>query len=227
MVALRSQIAVARAAARAEGGVRMSGGSSAQNPMYVSLRSMQAEKQATAAALNARRAQLQAEMSQFATKQVEEPGIAAEQSRLKRDYDVMKIAYDKLLTDRENMRLRGSVQSETNSMQFKVIEQPLAPRAPVAPNRPLLLTLALVASLIVGAGVAWGISQIKASYATPGRLARASGLPVIGSVSEFLPVHQESEAKQKLRYFYGGAGALIGAWVVLLIVEIVQRSMVA
>jgi polysaccharide biosynthesis transport protein len=139
----------------------------------------------------------------------------------------MKAAYDKLLADRESVRLRGSAQSETNSMQFKVIEQPLAPRAPVAPNRPLLLTLALLASLIVGAGVAWGMSQISASYATPGRLARASGLPVIGSISEFLPLSQEAEAKQRLRYFFGGAGALFGAWIILLIVEIVQRSMVA
>jgi polysaccharide biosynthesis transport protein len=227
MIALRSQLSAARAAARAEGGGRMSAGSSAQNPMYVTLRSMQAEKQATAAALSARKAQLQAEMAQFATKQIEEPGIAAEQARLKRDYEVMKAAYDKLLTDRENVRLRGSVQSETNSMQFKVIEQPLAPRAPVAPNRPLLLTLALIASLIAGAGVAWGMSQIGASYSTPGRLARASGLPVIGSISEFLPLSQEAEAKQRLRYFFGGAGALVGAWIILLIVEIVQRSMVA
>ena len=60
MIAMRGQLATARAAARAEGGVRTSAGTSTQNPLYVTLRSMQAEKQATVAALSARRAQLQA-----------------------------------------------------------------------------------------------------------------------------------------------------------------------
>ena len=227
MIAMRGQLATARAAARAEGGVRTSAGTSTQNPLYVTLRSMQAEKQATVAALSARRAQLQAEMAQFASKQVAEPGIAAEQQRLNRDYEVLKAAYDKILADREEVRLRGSVQSETNSMQFKIIEQPLAPRAPVAPNRPLLLTLVLMAALGAGAGVAFGISQIRSTYATGARLAKASGLPVIGSISEYLPSIRRADAKLKLRYFTGVTAALVGAWIMLLVVEFIQRSMVA
>lgn len=227
MIALRGQLNRARSAAARQGGVRMSPGTSTPNPMYVTLRSMQAEKQATVAALSARRTQLQAELAQYAAKQVEEPGIAAEQQRLSRDYEVLKTAYDKLLADREEVRLRGSVQSETNSMQFKVIEPPLAPRAPVAPNRPLLLTLVLIAALGAGAGVAFAMSQIKATFATAARLARASGLPVIGSVSEFLTAQQQADAKLKLRYFTACSAALVGAWLLLLVVEFIQRSMVA
>jgi polysaccharide biosynthesis transport protein len=229
MVALRSQLGRARAAAASEGGggARMSAGSSSPNPMYVTLRSMQAEKQATAAALSARRAQLQAELAQFASKQVEEPGIAAEQQRLNRDYEVLKGQYDKMLADREDVRLRGSVQSETNSMQFKVIEPPLAPRSPVAPNRPLLLTIVLLAALGAGAGAAFAISQVKASYPTAARLAKASGLPVIGSISEFLPVTKRDDARLKMKYFAGCTAALVAAWVLLLVVEFIQRSMVA
>ncbi len=227
MIALRGQLNRARAAAASEGGPRMSNGTSAPNPMYVTLRSMQAEKQATVAAMSARRAQLQAEMAQFASKQVEEPGIAAEQQRLNRDYEVLKSQYDKLLADREDVRLRGSVQTETSPMQFKVIEPPLAPRSPVAPNRPLLLTLVLVAAMGIGAGIAFAMSQIKASYATPGRLARATGIPVIGTISEFLPASSLADVKLKLRYFAGCTAALVAAWVLLLVVEFAQRSMVA
>ena len=229
MIALRGQLGAARAAARAEGGggARMSAGTSAPNPMYITLRSMQAEKQATVAALSARKGQIQAEMNQFASKQVEEPGIAAEQQRLNRDYEVLKSGYDKLLSDREEIRLRGSVQSETNSMQFKVIEPPLAPRAPVAPNRPLLLTMVLIAALAAGAGLAFALSQIKSTYTTAARLARASGLPVIGSISEFLPADRRADASLKLRYFAGCAAALGGAWILLLVVEFIQRGMVA
>ncbi len=229
MAALRGQLSRARAAAASEGNGagRISAGTSSANPVFVTLRSLQAEKQATVAALSARRAQIQAEMAQFASKQVEEPGVAAEQQRLNRDYEVLKTQYDKLLADREDVRLRGSVQSETNPMQFRVIEPPLAPRAPIAPNRPLLLTLVLLASMAAGAGAAFAMSQVRGSYATSGRLERASGLPVIGAISEYLAPSQRADATLKFRYFLGCSAALLGAWLLLLVVEFVQRSMVA
>jgi polysaccharide biosynthesis transport protein len=229
MVGLRGQLSSARAAARAEGGggSRAIPGTSTPNPVYTSLRSLQAEKQATVAALSARRAQLQAELAQFAAKQADEPAIVAEQQRLNRDYEVLKAQYDKLIADREDVRLRGSVQTDTNPMRFRVIEPPLQPRSPVAPNRPMLLTLVLLAAIGAGAGIAFGLSQIKSTYATAGRLERASGLPVIGSVGEYLAPAQRLQAKLKLRYFFGSAAALVGAWGLLLIVEFIQRSMVA
>lgn len=226
MIALRSQLARARAAAMAEQMMGRNGGGT-PNPMYVTLRSMQAEKQATAAALGSRRAQLQAELVTIAGAQAEGPGAEAEQARLNRDYEVLKTQYDKLLADREDVKLRGSVQSETDSIQFRVIEPPSPPKSPVAPNRPLLLTVVLVAALAAGAGAGFAMSQIRTTYASAGSLERAIGLPVIGSVSQILTLVQRDEAKLKQRYFIGGAGALLCAFVLLLIVEFVQRGMVA
>lgn len=227
MVGLRNQLSRARAAAAAEGGPRMSGGSSAQNPMYVTLRSMQAEKQATVSSLMGRKAQLEAEIAQYSAKQIEEPGLAAEQARLNRDYDVLKSRYDKLLQDREDIRLRGSVQTETSAMTQQVLEPPSAPRAPVAPNRPLLLTLVLLAALGAGVGVAFGLSQLRTTYASAARLERASGLPVLGSVSHVDAAKDLVQRKLRFRYFAGASAALLAAWVILLSVEFIQRSMVA
>jgi|CXWL01.1.fsa_nt_gi polysaccharide chain length determinant protein (PEP-CTERM system associated) len=227
MASLRSQLGRARAAAVAEarGGRVVSSGT--PNPMYVTLRSMQAEKQAAVGALGARKAQLQAEMAQFQTRQIEEPGVAAEQQRLNRDYEVLKAQYDKLLANREEVKLRGSLQTDTNSISFRVIEPPVAPRAPAAPNRPLLLVLVLFVGLGAGAGAAFAMGQLKTSYATAGRLEKASGLPVIGSISEVLTPVQRVTRRQQLKYFVGGSAALVGAFVLLLIVEFVQRGMVA
>jgi polysaccharide chain length determinant protein (PEP-CTERM system associated) len=226
MLALRRQLAGARASDRGTG-PRMTAGTSTPNPAYITLRSMLAEKQAAVGALGARKAQLQAEMLDYQSKQVAEPGIAAEQSRINRDYEVLKAQYDKLLADREEVKLRGSLQSDTDSIRFRVIEPPSAPRSPSAPNRPLLLTMVLLAGLIAGAGAAFGMSQIRTSYATAGRLERASGLPVIGSISEVASPLQRTVRRQKLKYFAGATTALAGAWVLLLVVEFVQRGMVA
>jgi polysaccharide biosynthesis transport protein len=223
MQALKRQLAAAQAADR--NGVRSGGGSS--NPMYVTLRSMQAEKQAAVAALGARKAQLQAEMAQFSNKQIEEPGIAAEQARINRDYEVLKTQYDKLLADREEVKLRGSLQSDTDSIKFRVIEPPSAPRIPIAPNRPLFLTLVLLVGLGIGAAAAFALGQLKSTYPTASRLERASGLPVIGSISEVITPAQKMVRQQKMKYFAGGAAGLGGVFILLLVVEFVQRGMVA
>ncbi len=65
-----------------------------------------------------------------------EPGVAGEAQRISRDYDVLRKQYDKLLQDREELRLRGQVETERNAVKFEVIDPPTTPRAPAAPEPP-------------------------------------------------------------------------------------------
>jgi polysaccharide chain length determinant protein (PEP-CTERM system associated) len=224
VVAARSQLSRLRSQPMAAAGA---GSANTANPLYVTLRSMQAEKQATAAALSSRKAQLQADMAQLAAKQADEPGVAAEQARLNRDYQVLKDQYDKLLADREDIKLRGDVSSKTDAVKFRVIDPPSDPRIPVAPNRPLLLALVLVVGIAGGVGAAFAKAQLQTTYATAAQLAKASGLPVLGAISRVLTDTQKAERRQKLVWFAGGSGALAGCFVLLMLVELVQRGMMA
>lgn len=226
MIAARQQIARLSGQAATEG--RGAGGpGTTANPLYMTLRSMQAEKQATVAALAARRAQLQSDMAQFTAKQIEEPGVAAEQARLNRDYDVLKAQYDKLLGDREDVRLRSDVATKTETISFRVIDPPYLPRVPVAPNRPLLLALVLVLGIAGGIGAAFAKAQLRTTYATAERLGRASGLPILGAVSEVLTPANIVDRRKRLVWFASGAGALAGCFALLLLVEFVQRGLMA
>jgi len=197
------------------------------NPAYMAMRSMQAEKQATASALAARKAQLQSDLARLTSIQISEPNIAGEQARLSRDYEVLKDQYDKLMSDREELRLRTDVASRGDAVQVKLIEPPSRPTLPSSPNRPLLLFAVLIAGLGMGVGAAWALGQLKTSYSTAERLARATGLTVIGSIPETLTDVQIVLQKQKLRWFAGAAGALGGALLLLLAIEFVQRGMMA
>jgi polysaccharide chain length determinant protein (PEP-CTERM system associated) len=231
MVSLKGQLARARAAAASEGpgggGFQMMPGSQSPNPFYSTLRSMQAERQASVAALSARKGQLQSELAQFAARQVDEPSVAAEQQRLNRDYEVLKTKYDELLAEREKMRLLSQVQSENGTVKFRVIDPPSSPRKPTAPDRPLLLTGVLLFGLLTGIGVAFGMSQLQAKYVNAPRLEKASGLRVIGSISESLTFSQKTDRKRRMKLFYAGGAALAGVFALLLVVEMVQRGGVA
>lgn len=226
VVATRAEIARLRPQAAAE---RRSGGGVAggtPNPAYVSLRAMAAEKEAQVAAATARKNQIQQAMTQL-TAASTEPGLVSEQARLSRDYEVLKREYDKLLQDREQVRLRGDVASKTDAINFRVIEPPSRPQVPAAPNRPIFLSLILVVALGAGAGAAFVAGQLQMTFPTQARLAQVTGLPVLGSVSEIFTAEKRALQRQRLKWFAGAGGALAGGYALLMLVEFWQRSTVA
>jgi polysaccharide chain length determinant protein (PEP-CTERM system associated) len=225
VVALRSQLAAAQTAARGEPVV--SGAASATNPAYASLRSIQADKQAQVAALRARKAQLQGDLDAITAKLAGDPAVAAQQSQIDNDYQVLKDGYAKLLADREAIKLRGQAQSQTDSIKFSVIDPPTAPRVPAAPNRPLLLTGVLIVALGGGVAAAFVLGQLKTTFATAARLEKATGMPVLGSIGEMVTAAQIAARRRMLYYYGGGVGALGVAYVALLGVEMLQRGLAA
>lgn len=225
MIALRSQLGAAQAAARGE--PLSAGGGGSPNPLYLSLRSMQADKQSQVAALTMRRTQLQGDLDLIDSKLAGDPAVAAEQGQIERNYTVLKDQYDKMLADREDIKLRGQAQTQTDAIKFSVIDPPTAPRVPTAPNRPLLLTGVLIAAIGAGIAAAFAFGQLQTTYPTAGKLEKATGLPVIGSIGEMVTAAQTAARRRKLLYFGGGAAALGVAYVALLGVEMVSRGMAA
>ena len=129
------------------------------------------------------------------------------------------------MTDREAIRLRGQVETETGTVQFEIVDKPAVPSAPAKPNRPLLLAMVLLAGIGAGAGIAFALGHLQTSFPTAAKLEKASGLPVVGSISQMLTSAQRAERKRKLRQFAGGSAALVGVFVIMLAVEFIQRGM--
>ncbi len=224
VIAARNQVSLLKQAAAAEGG---GGGNGVPNPAYSSLESIKAERQANVQSLTSRRASVQTELTQMTAQQFTNPEVLAEQQRINRDYDVLKQQYDKLLQDREELRLRGQVESSNNTDKFQVTDPPTTPRSPAAPNRPLLLFGVLLVGLGAGIAAAFAVSQLRSTFATTSKLERALGLPVLGAVSATLTDAGRALRRKRLTYFYAASGALGGVFVLLLTIEMVQRSMVA
>ena len=225
VIALKSQIASLKAMADREGAG--GGGGNSPNPAYASLAAMRAERQATVSALNARKAQLTGDIARITSQQIQNPGIAAEYDRINGEYTAFKAQYDKLLGQREQVRMRGDVQTETDAIKIELLDPPTKPTSPAAPNRPLFLTLVLLAGIGGGVAAAFGLAQVRTSYATAAKLERASGLPVIGSITEVVTPGRHVERRKKLVWLASGGGALVGLYALLLVAEFIQRGMVA
>jgi polysaccharide chain length determinant protein (PEP-CTERM system associated) len=225
IVSARAQIARLRPFAARERRDGNTGGMS--NPNYVSLRAMMAEREAALAAATARRNQLQSDLAQLTSRQSTQPGLAAEQTRLTRDYDVLKQQYDQLLANREQVRLRSDVQARTSPLTIQVVEPPSVPSVPAAPNRPIFLTAVLILGLGAGLAAAFVAGQLQTTFPTQRKLAEVTGLPVLGTVSEVLTAPARARRRQRLIWLGGAGAALAASWAVLILVEFWQRSTVA
>lgn len=224
IIAAERQVELMRPQAEAS---RSTGVGRVPNPAYSSLVAMRAERQAAVQSLQARHAALATEIAQIIASQAQEPGVAAEATRISRDYEVLREQYDELLQDREQLALRGQVTTERNAMQFDVIDPPTVPRVPAAPNRPLLLAGVLIVGMMIGAGVAFMKAQIAAGFATANSLERALDLPVLGTVSVSLTDMQKALQRKRSRQFSLASAGLAVAFVLLMSLEFIQRGMIA
>ncbi len=107
--------------------------------------------------------------------------------------------------------MRAQAQAQTDAIKFRMIDPPAAPRAPTAPNRPLLLTGVLI--LAIGGGIGGGVRAWRSSRRrspTAGRLEKATGLPVIGSIGERVSRAEVALRRRKFELFAGARGGAGG-----------------
>lgn len=192
------------------------------NPAYSSLVAIRSDRLANIEALQSRRAAIQSQIASLQASQATEPTIAAEANRISRDYDVLRQNYDKLLQDREELRTRGDVEEETSQFKFDLIDPPVVAQEPAAPNRRILLLGVLILGCAAGAGVAWGMGQLRSTFMTAQKLERTFDLPVIGTVSKTVSETAQALARRRLKQFAGASAALVGVLVILLAIEIVS-----
>ncbi|HKT85376.1 MAG TPA: XrtA system polysaccharide chain length determinant [Novosphingobium sp.] len=223
VIAARNQVNALKgpAAQEAASGIGM------PNPAYTSLQSIRAERQANVQALTSRKAALQSDVATLTAQAIENPELASQAQRINRDYDVLRQQYDKLLQDREELKLRGEVKTEREAVKFEVVDPPTTPRKPVAPNRPVLLLGVLLAGIGGGCAGAFALSRIRSVFSTTAGLERAIDLPVLGAISHNLTDTGRALRTRSLKYFFGASAALCGLLAVLLAVEFIQRGMVA
>ena len=135
---------------------------------------------------------------------------------------MLRNKYDELLQDREEIRLRGQVEDERSAFKFDLIDPPVVPQSPTAPNRPLLLFGVLFVGIGAGAGVAYALSQLKSTFATSQKLERALDIPVVGSISLAVSDTARSLRQKRVKQFAGACGGLFGVFVIRLAIEFVS-----
>ncbi|MFA9460950.1 XrtA system polysaccharide chain length determinant [Thiohalorhabdus methylotrophus] len=160
------------------------GSNLATNDYYQSLRTSLAEAKAEVAELKSQASQYEKQVETLKQKVDTIPQVEAKLAQLNRSYRVNKKNYEKLLARLQSARISEEVGRSTDDVKFQVVDPPQVPVEPVAPNRPLLVSGGLFGS--VGAGLVLGVlmAQIRPVFDSRRSLFEATGLPVVGTVSQ-------------------------------------------
>ena len=148
------------------------------------------------------------------------PLLEARMADMNRDYAVLKQKYDELRVRAESARLSRAAKTDTAAMRFRIIDPPEVPPIPSGPKRTLLLIAVLCASIGGGLGIAFLLSEMDDSFATPKRIREAFKIPLLGTVC--LVQNEADQAKFSYEAITVSAGA--GAMVLLCGLLIVLTS---
>ena len=159
--------------------------------------------------------------------QAQAPAAAAEAKQISHDYDVLRRNTTSCWPDREELRLRGQVETEHSSVKFDVVDPPTHRASLRRPTGRCCCSACSSSASPPGAAPRWAMGKLRSTFATASKLETAlSSCRLIGTIS-----HTLTEAARALRR--SGASCSTPApaasavlFVVLLAAEFVQRSLV-
>ncbi|MDO9194993.1 XrtA system polysaccharide chain length determinant [Rhodoferax sp.] len=194
------------------------GAASSNSLAYQELNRLLATSEVQVASLRARVAEYETRFSRARELMKTAPQVEAEFAQLNRDYDINKKNYNDLVSRRESAALTGDLESAAGVADFRLIDPPRASPKPVAPNRLLLLPLALLAGLGAGVAVAFVASQLRAVFYDGRSLRDTVGLPLLGVVTLVMDEGAIRQERSDLIKFLGASGGLVGVFIAGMVV---------
>jgi len=171
------------------------------NKVYQDIKVSLADTESRIAALRARVADADGRLAQSRAAVSTIPKIEAEYTQLNRDYEINKKNYEALISRRESAALSGEMESRSGVGEFRVIDPPRVTPHPVFPNRALLLTGVLFASLAVGLALAFVLHQLRPAFFDGRSLRKVTSLPLLGTVGLLSnPVRSARERREVLAF---------------------------
>jgi hypothetical protein len=139
-----------------------------------------------------------------------------------RDYQTTRDLYDSLRKRYEQAQLEEGEGGGAASSPLRILDPAIVPNGPVAPNRPLLLFLTLVGSLLIAAAAAWLADHLDTSLHSADDVRSFTRIPVVASIP--LIVTEGDRRSRQRRAWLATAGLLLVLGVVTHGVHRVART---
>jgi polysaccharide chain length determinant protein (PEP-CTERM system associated) len=184
VVSLRALLRQAQEEAAREAGRGGGEGSTVPNPLIAQLEEEIRGVQLKVADLERRIGLARGDIERLARSVAQTPQVEADLVRLTRDYETLKGQHQQLLEKREAATLAKRLDSETSTVEFRIVEPPVVPVKPSGPPHGLFMIGVFVGALGAGAGLAVLRMLVQEQVLRAEQLDQLFGLPVLGTIAE-------------------------------------------
>jgi hypothetical protein len=140
------------------------------------------------------------------------PEREAQLTQLDRDYAIQKQNYAALVARRESAMMSGEAQAATGVADFRIIDPPRVAPNPVAPNRKMLIPVALLASLLAGLAASYFFSVVHPTFHDARGLKNFAQRPALGHVSMIPTPALLATLRRRMVLFFSGVGGLAATY---------------
>ncbi|WP_022948474.1 XrtA system polysaccharide chain length determinant [Methylohalobius crimeensis] len=218
---LKKQQAEQEERAMGEGSFMESVGAGGEtNPVFQQMKITLSEAEANVASLQARVNSYENRIQKLKEQMDSRLKVETQLKDLNRDYGTIRKNYEALLARREQARLSESVEQNTDTIKFRVVDPPQVPSKPSAPNRILLSAGVLGGGFVIGVGLPVLLALLRPTLVSTQQLREIAGLPVLGSVSmNWVPAIRKRKWRELIR-FSGACAGLLLFFAVLVLMEV-------
>jgi len=150
------------------------------------------------------------------------PQREQEMIALSRDYDNIKRSYEELLRKKLDSQVSQKLEEKQKGEQFQVLEPANLPTRPFLPNRPLVLGLSLIASLVIGVGAAFGLEMRDPTLRGRKEFKSFFDVPILASHPVIRDDRLHRQVAVRRAAITGGLVSILGAYLVFLVVNVVK-----
>lgn len=157
----------------------------ADNPVYVTLRGQIAAAQVEITGIRARQSQMRLRLAEYDRRLREAPQAEREYMDITRERENATRRYQEVKAKLMGAQVAKSLETDSKTEQFTIIEPPNLPEKPIRPNRMALSLLAGLLSLGVGVAIAGIRETVDRTVQSANQLTATLGLPVLATIPDF------------------------------------------
>ena len=139
---------------------------------------------------------------------------------LSRDYDNIKRSYEELLKKKLESQVSQKLEEKQKGEQFQVLEPANLPTRPFKPDRPIVLGIALLVSLVIGVGGVFGLEMMDPTLRGSKEFKKFFDMPILAC----LPVIRDDRLDRKVAVrraaVVGGLVSILGVYLIFLVVNV-------
>ncbi len=142
---------------------------------------------------------LQRFMWDYAQGRVSVPEEEMELTRLRQEVESNRALYEAFLEQSAAGQITEALEAARAGGRFEIIEPPVRPTSPVAPDRPMIIMLSLFGGLVIGLGIVLATEQSDTSFKDVAEIEAVLGLPVVATIPEAEILHSIGSKEKQLR----------------------------